>query len=269
MTARSRFRRGLIGLAIAFLALPCLGVDGEAASAWLGIFLGDALDGGVQVVAVLPGGPADRAGLREGDVVLAVGSRETANRISLGEAVDSFRPGEVVPVRVLRGGTTRVVEVRAGESTGLDLRAPAPPLPGFLALEAAVFGIDVREIPPELRRHYGAPAESGLLVASVAPGTPAHGAGVRVGDVLVRAAGRPLARTIDLRLAARSHEGGSVRFEAVRGGKPVEMRVPVRSGSAVSRDPATDEEIERLRREVEELRRELERARRESGREGL
>lgn len=268
MTARSRFRGGFTGLAIAFLALPCLPAEGEARSAWLGIFLGDALDGGVQVVAVLPGGPAERAGLLEGDVVLAVGGKETANRISLGEAVESFRPGEVVPVRVLRGGTTHVVEIRAGESTGLYLRAPAPPLADFPAFEGALLGIDVREIPPDLRRHYGAPAEAGLLVASVALGTPAHGAGVRVGDVLVRAAGRPLARTIDLRLAARTHEGGSVRVEAVRQGRPLEIRLPVRTGPAAPRDPAKEEEIDRLRREVEELRRELEGVRRESGPDG-
>jgi S1-C subfamily serine protease len=257
-----------MGLALALLALPCLGAEGEGGSAWLGIFLGDALDGGVQVVAVLPGGPADRAGLLAGDVVLAVGSKETANRIALGEAVESFRPGEVVPVRVLRGGTTRVVEVRAGESTGADLRSsPVPPLERFLGFEQAALGIEVREIPPELRRHFGAPAEAGLLVASVAEGTPAHGAGVRVGDVLVRAEGRPLARTIDLRLAARTRAGGPVRFDAVRGGKPIEIRVPVRS-AAVPRDPAAEAEIERLRREVEELRRELEKARSETDREG-
>jgi S1-C subfamily serine protease len=267
MSAASRLGR-ILG-ALAFLALPALGAEREGRGAWLGIFLGDALDGGVQVVAVLPGGPADRAGLREGDVVLAVGSRETANRISLGEAVESFVPGEIVPVRVLRGGTTRVVEVRAGESTGSGLRAPMPPLAGFVALEGTVLGIDVREIPAELRRHFGAPADAGLLVAAVAEGTPAHGAGVRVGDVLVRAAGKPLARAIDLRLAASTHEGGSLRFEGVREGKPVEIRVPVRSGPAVTRDPAADEEIERLRREVEDLKRQLERARGEAGRGSL
>ncbi len=269
MTAESRIFRGISGLAIALFAFPCLGVEAGAGTAWLGIFLGDALDGGVQVVAVLPGGPADRAGLREGDVVLAVGGKETANRIDLREAVESFRPGDIVPVRVLRGGTTRVVDVRAGESTGIFPRAPEAPLTGFSLIEGSVLGIEVREIPPELRRHFGAPSETGLLVASVADGASAFGAGVRVGDVLVRAGGRPLARAIDLRLAVRAEEGGSVRFEVVRGGKPVEIRVPVRPRPAGLRDPAAEEEIERLRREVGELRRELERARRESGREGL
>ena len=45
----------------------------EPSAPWMGVFLGDAVDGGVQIVALVPGGPAQAGGLQRGDVLVRVG----------------------------------------------------------------------------------------------------------------------------------------------------------------------------------------------------
>jgi S1-C subfamily serine protease len=241
-------------------------------TAWLGIFLGDAIDGGVQVVSVVPDGPAARAGVRKGDVVLAVAGKETEDRMVLGDAVDRFRPGETVPLRVLREGRVKDLAIEAGRSpvSFSWTVEPSPPLREFAfgGFGGPVLGMTLREIPPELRRHFGAPAEAGILVAAVTPESPGARAGLRVGDVVVRVAGKPVARSIDLSLAtARVAAGRPVDVDAVRGGRPVSLRLQPSGAGARDREALEREveernaEIERLRLEVEALERELETSR--------
>ena len=67
---------------------------------------------------VIPGGPADAAGLRKGDLLLRIAGREIVTAADLGEAVAGRRPGEVVPVTVERGQETAVFEVTLGERPG-------------------------------------------------------------------------------------------------------------------------------------------------------
>ena len=59
-------------------------------------------------------------------------------------------------------------------------------------------GIMVTGLTPELRQFYGAPAERGVLVARVVPGSPAARAGLRVGDVLVSVDKRPISAAEDI-----------------------------------------------------------------------
>jgi S1-C subfamily serine protease len=251
-------------------------------NAWLGIFLGDALDGGVQIVAVMPDGPAALGGLRRGDVVLAVGDSETADRLVLGEAVDDFYAGESIPIRILRNGHVRELTVTAGRSPtahAWSVRPEAPPVrtPALQRVLERPFGMELREIPPELRSHMGGGEGQGILVARVGTDSPASRGGVRVGDLLVRVAGRPVTRVIDLAIAASTGEsGGVVLVEAVRDRSPIRLRIEARGSSSADSagsEPAEardeilravrrrEDEIRRLREEVEALRKSLEETR--------
>src|SRR5690242_737792 len=79
-----------------------LGADGTAAQ-------------GVGVVTVTGGGPADRAGLRAGDVITRVGAQETADTTALSQALAAASPGDQVTVTVTRDGEQRDVQVTLGE----------------------------------------------------------------------------------------------------------------------------------------------------------
>jgi S1-C subfamily serine protease len=74
--------------------------------------------GGVGVVAVTSGGGAERAGLRAGDVITAVGGAQTTDTTALSQALAAAEPGDTVTVTVSRDGQDRSVQVTLGELPG-------------------------------------------------------------------------------------------------------------------------------------------------------
>ena len=84
-------------------------------------------------------------------------------------------------------------------------------------LRRARIGVRLIEITPELRAHYGAPREAGVLVAGVEPDSPAAKAGIQVGDVIISAEGERIASAREISVAVRSKRGGeAVKLEVAR-----------------------------------------------------
>jgi putative serine protease PepD len=78
----------------------------------------DGSPAGAGIVAVTPGGPADRAGLRAGDVIQAIGQTRTPDTTALAEALARARPGQAVTVTIDRDAQTMTVRVTLGELSG-------------------------------------------------------------------------------------------------------------------------------------------------------
>ncbi|MCX8195676.1 MAG: trypsin-like peptidase domain-containing protein [Acidilobaceae archaeon] len=92
----------------------------------------------------------------------------------------------------------------------------------------AWIGVYVAALTPELSSSLGVNVKEGVVVARIAPGTPAHRRGLRPGDVIVRARGRPVRKVRDLREAVEdSAEEGCVELEIIRGQRKIEDCVPV------------------------------------------
>ena len=91
----------------------------DAGSAVLGAKL-DEFDGKLQVVRVDTGGPADRAGLRRGDIVLSIGREQIAGYQDVTTALGRHRPQDKVAVVVERDGTTRTLQAILGDSRAAD-----------------------------------------------------------------------------------------------------------------------------------------------------
>jgi putative serine protease PepD len=87
---------------------------GQATQAVLGVTVGDVEQGGASVRSVTPGGAADKAGIKAGDVITAVGDRRVEGRDALVAAVRSHQPGDKVSLKVYSGGGERTVEVPLG-----------------------------------------------------------------------------------------------------------------------------------------------------------
>jgi serine protease Do len=112
--------------------------------------------------------PAREAGLRQGDVIVAVDGTRVQRVGQFQRLIATRRPGESVALDVIRYGDRRRVEVRLSEAPGTAVEAPAAQAPRAANAGASKLGLGVQPITPELVRQYGlrGPAE-GLVVTNV------------------------------------------------------------------------------------------------------
>ena len=202
----------LIAMALALLAgLPAAGESDP----WLGVYLVDEVDGGIRVVAVVPGGPAATAGLRSGDLLVEAGNVQVADQEALGRVLRVQGVDQEFSVAVLRNGEARTFLVRsvdAAEAVRLPDPASVPIAPsptlrfGTWAPRALSAGLKTAPITSELREHYGAPADRGVLVVRVDDAGPSGRAGIEVGDVLIAIGEQPVTTTAEVDLALARHQ---------------------------------------------------------------
>jgi serine protease Do/serine protease DegQ len=151
---------------------------------------------GVVIVEVASGGPAERAGLRRGDVVTHVNGHAVRSSADLRNQVGLLAPGEPVELRVVRDGQTRTV------------RARIESVPSGRARGA--------EAVPELNGAAVGDSDAGVLVVAVERGTPAWAHGLREGDNLVGVNRRPV-RSVRELLAALNEATRPILLNVVRG----------------------------------------------------
>lgn len=109
---------------------------------------------------------------------------------------------------------------------GLDHGARALELGSFL--RGGYLGVELTSLTAELRSHFGAPDDAGVMVSRVQEGSPAEAAGLRVGDVITSVDGEPVASPQKLGLAVRTHEPGeTVELVLVRDGRALDFDVEV------------------------------------------
>jgi S1-C subfamily serine protease len=246
--------------------------------AWLGVFLSDAVDGGVQVVALVPDGPAHRAGLLEGDLILEIDGRSAPNQNVLDRLIKSHGPGDHVELGLLRGGESLVVGVELGERdrriVPMALRYPVPPEPPIPSdipdrnriqsrAPRSSYGLRVAEMTPALREHFGAPPDTGVLVLGTGDTEPAAMLGFRVGDVVIQLGERGIRDEDQLRWTLSTWTvDRPLRARVIRGGEPltIELERPVPAVSpaaapAPGPSPRAERELleSRLRAEIERL----------------
>jgi membrane-associated protease RseP (regulator of RpoE activity) len=116
----------------------------------------------------------------------------------------------------VRRTTTNTVVVRDGKviTSNGDHRLLVESLIG----SRAFLGVSLMNLSPDLREHFGAPKDAGVMVESVADDSPAEKAGLRVGDIVLSVDGKDVKSSIDLRLALKDKkEGDSVRIDYLRG----------------------------------------------------
>ncbi|HVF80007.1 MAG TPA: trypsin-like peptidase domain-containing protein [Solirubrobacteraceae bacterium] len=95
--------------------LPELKAGREVKPPYLGVSTGDATTGtGAQVAAVVDGGPAERAGLRVGDRIVAISGREVTRSTDVSAIVTERKPGDRIDIRVRRGRDERTISVTLG-----------------------------------------------------------------------------------------------------------------------------------------------------------
>jgi membrane-associated protease RseP (regulator of RpoE activity) len=195
-----------------------------------------------QIVSVDPSSPAERAGIRQGDLLLAYNGKDVRREIAMNRLL---QPGRTVRVRVRVRGDNEVREVPVKVAPARDIasaaRAPMPsvvavgprrprgaaPAPHVIVTPGAAAPVFVRfnglagahmeTITPGLGETIG--VERGVLVLSVAPGVPAHESGLIDGDVILKADGRLVGTIHDLRNVVAASDDRAVRLDVARKGK--------------------------------------------------
>ena len=124
----------------------------------------------------------------------------------------------------LVAAVTAASAASAGAGTASPTSSPPAPAAAPVPARRAQLGVAAIEISPELRAHFGAPSDRGVLVDRVAPGSAAEHAGIRVGDLVLEIAGQPTSSARDMRAALRAHaKGDRVGVVVLRDGKRLEL----------------------------------------------
>lgn len=146
-----------------------------------------------------PESPARRAGLRAGDVIVAVNGRAVERVGQFQRIVAGFRPGDEVTLDVVRYGDRRQVKVTLAEAPAPE--SPAAPRAEAPPASAEKLGVSVSPATPEVTRRYGLTGKEGLVVTAVAPYSVAQRAGIAEGTRILSVDGQAVREPADLRRA--------------------------------------------------------------------
>lgn len=261
---RKRRMEGAARGALLALALAGMTAGGAAAQsserAWLGVStqaitegLREGLDyrgDGVLVTGVSSDSPADRAGIRKGDVLVTFNSRTIDSPAHLVDLVRDARVGQSVSIGIVRNGERRSVSARLATRSAASedrLEAPAPRVPRaprapsaprvrtfewdgdhFELPEGRAFtmlqgmgrgrlGVHIQDLNADMADALGVGGGKGVLVTEVVRDTPAEKAGIRGGDVIVEVGGTAVSDVSDLQRELRERKG-TVAITLVRRG---------------------------------------------------
>lgn len=205
--------------------VPQLITSGKVTRGWLGVGIQDMTDelaksfgfdeprGGL-VANVFPGSPAEKGGIKSGDIIVEYNGKRIKESHELPAEVARTKIGARVPITVIRDGERIELTVKIVKRED-DVTAQAGPS------EAGQegLGIGVRNIPPEEKREMGLmPGQGGVYITRVEPDSPATRSDIRPGDVLISINGKKVNTASEYaKIAKRIKKGQVVRFFVRRG----------------------------------------------------
>jgi serine protease Do len=174
---------------------------------------------GAVVREVERGGPAAKAGLRPGDVVVEYNGRKVENDRNLVEMVGVTKPGTAVPIKVIREKTAKTLTVTVAELTIGPAEAPEVTASSDLT---SSFGLQLEDLTPALARRLQLPPDStGAVVSGLRPRGPAGRAGLSELDVIVKVGNKEVS----------SADEAATELERVQPGRSVGVHVLRARGS--------------------------------------
>ncbi len=200
--------------------LPWFGADGQAVTGDIAQTMGLSRPGGVLLKYVYPGGPAARAGLKTGDVVLSVDGVDVEDMQALNYRVATHRAGDTVKARVVGGGPARDVSV----TLGLPPEVP-PRMLTLIGGRNPLTGARVENLSPavavDLEMAFSA---KGVVVVSTSTNSLAGNYGFQAGDI-VRSVNGVEIHSVGELIHALNAAGGHWDLVVDRGGQRLTLNV--------------------------------------------
>lgn len=258
-------RLGIIGIAVAVvLAAAALVMAGTRSGAWLGVYTQDvddnlaeafglAVDRGAIINEIVEDSPADKAGLREDDIIVSLDNNQIRDADDLTDLVADRAPGDEVKLTVFRDD--KEIEIQAtldkrpssrnwiGRDGFFSVprvpKAPrAPSVPRVYSYsfnnddflfggERPYIGISMLDLSPDAAKNLTG-LDYGVLINEVVKDSPAEAAGLKPGDLILAIDGEEVADAADVReIVADFDEGDEAKVEFVRGGDKQTVKVTV------------------------------------------
>jgi len=243
----------LMAALLLMLSWPGGAGAGEDDPGWLGVSLQQltpslreamdiSSDAGALITEVVEDSPAEKAGLKMGDVILKYDDQAVTSPHRLTKLVRSTEPETEVDIRVLRKGQEKSFRVKLGELEGgkhcriricddedgddlfmdidtEDLLLGMPPFTGLLMTTGLWLGVRPIELSGQLAEYFRV-TDGGVLIGEVFEDSPAEKAGLQAGDVIVALGGEDIEDTMELREEIGEHdEGDEVTVAVMRDGK--------------------------------------------------
>jgi serine protease Do len=212
--------------------IPQLYGQGHVTRGWLGVViqelspeLADQFDvkdeSGALVNEVAPGGPAQQAGVRRGDVIVEFEGEKIESWNELPRVVAGSPVGQEVDIVVMRGGKRKSIGVTLGELPGESFTPASAPASSEL-------GLQLQPLTQELADRLELEGARGVLVSQVEPGSPAEEAGLQQRDVILEVNQESVDSPEDVR--AQVSEGDSSVLFLVQRGERTQFFVVKREG---------------------------------------
>ena len=178
-----------IPIDLAEFVIKQLKSDGKVVRGWLGVYVQKITpeiaasfdleeDEGALVSDLAQGGPAEKAGIKRGDVVIEFDGKKVSDVSDLTNYAAETAPGTEVDVKIIDDGKTKTVKVKLGNFPDQRDR-----------IESEVnenLGIRVKQITPDIAQRFNLSQENGIIISDLQQGSPASLAGLKIGDIILQ-----------------------------------------------------------------------------------
>jgi len=171
---------------------------------------------GALVESVSKGGPADKADIKAGDVIVAIGGMAVKETRQLIDRVSANAPGQKVELQIIRDNKSLTVPVVLGERPVTE--GEEEPAAAKDNTPSSKLGVEINELSARTRRQFEIPNKvDGVLITDVTELSPADDAGLRAGDVIMGVESHDISSRQDFDQAiAGVHSGSMVRLYVYR-----------------------------------------------------
>lgn len=225
---------------------------------------------GVELTMVDQDGPAGKAGLDEGDVVVSYNGQPVQSADQLRGLIRDTKAGTTVSLGIVRNGNQQTVQATLAnrakmyssdwpgavhvEVPPIHVRIPEIDIPAFVvSTSSRLSGATVENLSPQLGEYFGVKDGEGALVRSVEKGSKAEAAGLRAGDVIVRVDNDRVGSATEWTRLIRHHDSGSVKVGIIRDRREQTLSMTVPETTSDSSFVIDGPDMEQLRMQMDRL----------------